>query len=128
MKKNRKNLEAEAIDLVRKWAPKIFLDEWRIHVSFPKSQLKWEHGITNCDIQVCTTYLEARMRVFPSWFHAKPEERELMIVHELCHIHTQELADQVIALKDGRLVTESQYRHAHERLTQRLAYIAMRKP
>lgn len=125
-KSEKEKLREEAVALVRTWCPKLMLEEWRVHVSFPKSQLRHDNGFTNCDIMVDTTYLEARVRVFPSWFSAPQEEREIMIIHELCHIHTAELADVALALLDGRLVTREQYRHAHERLTQRMAYIAKR--
>lgn len=136
MKKKPKNVERapltkeqlrhDAIVYVRRWAPKLYLDEWRIRVTFPKNQLRHEDGFTNCDIMVDTTYLEARVRVFPSWFNYPADERELMLIHELCHIHTQELADVARSLLDGKLQTREQFRHAHERLTQRMAYIAQR--
>jgi hypothetical protein len=122
----KEQLRHDAIVLVRRWCPKLYLDEWRVRVNFPKKQQHWERGITNCDIMVDTTYLEATIRVFPSWFTAPAEERELMLIHELCHIHTQELADVAIALQEGRLATRQQLNHAHERLTQRIAYIAKR--
>lgn len=122
----KEQLRHDAVVLVQRWCPKLYLDEWRVRVTFPKHQQKWERGITNCDIHVDTTYLEARMRIYPSWFLAPSEERELMIIHELCHIHTAELADAAHALLEGRLQTKEQVNHAHERLTQRMAYIAMR--
>lgn len=110
----------EVARLIKKWKPRMFLQEWMIEVKFAEQD---KDGYI-AEISPCPVYLRASMTVYPCFKKLPPEERENAIIHELAHCHTQELFNLVERLGGGQLVPKDMATEALERLTQRVANIA----
>lgn len=112
---------------VEKWRPKLFLAEWFISLDYVGPDPSDEGAFdTLLSIDVAVEYMRARIRVYPAFWARDKETREEAMVHELCHCITQESSDQVSKLRDGMLVTKTEKHEANERLTQRIANIALK--
>lgn len=121
-------MKKEAVALLRKWQKRMLLNEWFFEVFYPDQPYEENEqgGITHATVNADPVYLKANVRLYPSWFSAPNDIREQIIVHELAHCMTQELRDLADKLRDGRLVTSLEINEVHERLTQRISFVAIR--
>jgi len=112
--------------LINKWRPRLFLGEWYINLEYPTEDCSHKDGYnTIADINTDTVYLNAKIRIYPAFFRKEKRVQEETIVHELCHIHTQELWDTALRLKNGYNVHEMAIQDSVEKTTQRVANIAL---
>jgi hypothetical protein len=117
----------EVSKLIEKWRPKLFLGEWFITVNYAREDLpRDEQGSTLAEVSADPVYMNAAILIYPEWFRRDKGDREHAIVHELCHLVTEELYGHVRALREGSLITEKHSSESLERLTQRIANIAYR--
>jgi hypothetical protein len=114
-----------AVQLIEKWRPRLFLCEWQIDVCYPKNDVE-ASGPGEClaDVTVNTVYLNALINVYPAWFRKRAAAQEHAIVHELCHLITQEVSDLMRSQHNGVVVHSHTRQEAIERLTQRMANAA----
>lgn len=108
--------------LINKWKRKLFLDEWKIETRESKNNCVDDDGAqTLADINVDVTYLNALITIYPCFYKSSKESQEQAIVHELCHIITQEAYDNMHYLLNGKLITPSAQELTIEKMTQRIA-------
>lgn len=108
--------------LINKWKRKLFLDEWKIEARESKNNCVDDDGAqTLADININVTYLQAIITIYPCFYKQDKQTQEHTIVHELCHIITQEAYDNMHALISGKLVTHSAQEITIEKMTQRIA-------
>ena len=104
---------------VKKWRPKLYLNDWHFNVSYPKD----ETG-PYATIIVNENYFEGDIEIYPSFWSLKIQEQEKDIVHELCHVITHPSKGAAIDLLNGKLVTEQQIKLINEQLTEKIAILA----
>jgi len=108
--------------LVNKWKRKLFLNEWNIETREASHNSVDEDGSqTLADINVDIVYLNALITIYPCFYKSSKESQEQAIVHELCHIITQEAYDNMHYLLNGKLITPSAQELTIEKMTQRIA-------
>ncbi len=108
--------------LINKWKRKLFLDEWKIETRESNHNSVDEDGAqTLADINIDVIYLNALITIYPCFYKHNKETQEHTIVHELCHIFTQESYDNMHALLNGKLITPSSQEITIEKMTQRIA-------
>lgn len=111
-------------DLIKKWVPRLYLHEWDIKIQIKSEPCEgYPYRIADCSSS--EIYFNAIIRIFPKFWKETSTEQENDIVHELCHCHTEEIDQIAQDLLSGYLRTKSQMHDANERLTQRMANIAL---
>src|SRR5690606_114588 len=109
---------SEIKEYVKEWRHKLYLNEWLISVEFSGNPHPREFAAT---IDINTKYLRALITIYPTFFDADIEVQKHCIVHELCHIITDEMNDNAYSLLNGKLHNSNQLESANERATQRIA-------
>ena len=123
----RKN---EASKLLSKWKARLNLSEWQIEILHVNSEAE-DHkddvgeGDTLARVFPDPVYLQAQIQLFPAFWKRTVREREAALVHELCHCITEELYNAVRASWRDEVVTRRDAGERLERLTQRIAYVAL---
>lgn len=112
--------KAEVRRHITKWRCELLLSEWAI----TSMQMMENHEDAAATINVDLDYLRATIRIYPCFWEHKRKEREEMVVHELCHIVSEEMYVMVHDQANGRLVTPQHANSARERLTQRITNVA----
>lgn len=115
----------EASDNAATWTPRLLLHEWRLAFSTVDKDQDNEDGETLMDCSPDPVYLMAKIRIFPAYARKDKAMRELALVHELCHLITQEARDLINRSRMENNVTAAETRATIERLTQRLANVAL---
>lgn len=111
-------------DIIIKWKEKLYLQEWDLKVKIKLEACENFPGRI-ADISPNEIYFKATINIYPNFWKESGKEQELDLVHELCHCHTEE-SDQICRdLLAGCLRTAAHIHDANERLTQRMANIAM---
>lgn len=127
--------EAELRKLIRRWAPRLGLADWRIDVII--GELEGD----NAEVRQHEHEYREAVIVFPPWFvglaeypdgqlrprdHWAPGDAEATVVHELLHLATKPIA-RALALMDGQIhphteaVLEGAVTAAEERVVDNLA-------
>lgn len=108
-------------DLISRYRGQLFLHKWTIDV---------EYMVEDCERQsyaealVNWKYFHSSIRIYPSfWVKLSDEERELCLIHELCHCHTEELLEMGAELVEGKFHPTHSLRDANEKLTETMARI-----
>ena len=105
--------------LAKKWKRKLYLNEWNIHIVI-KSKDHPDGPETRATCGVDSPYLECTINIYPSFFKGSKKRQEHDIVHELCHIITDEITTIAYNLKNGVLHHGHHISDANERMTTRL--------
>lgn len=117
----------EVTKIVEKWRRRLFLHEWFVDVSYAKEDIRCDGpGEVVASIESDPVYKNAEITIYPAWFTRSPKRRELALVHELCHCHTQAVANNMHNMRNGTQVFDHDIRDHIEELTQRMALIAFR--
>ena len=131
--KNKRKAEKAIKSILDLWQVRLYLHEWDISFSLQSQELPIDQQLGEClaDISADPVYLRAHVRVFPAFGTRDSYVQEAALVHELCHCITQEGRDLLSDSRLGKQVNVEQQRAVFERLTQRVANVAMddwRKP
>jgi len=123
---DRKEAEKEVQAFVQRWKPRLNLNEWHIETESADKDLPDpdEEGDCLMDCNADPVYLQAKIRIFPAFARRARHNRERAVVHELCHLVTQEARDLANRARLGKMVTVTETTAAFERMTQRIANIA----
>jgi len=85
-KKAYKASKAEFMMLIEKWKPRLWLDEWTLHIDHERDVRKENHGLAALTCEPRWQYMEATISVVhEAWWACEPEIREREVVHELLH-------------------------------------------
>lgn len=78
--------------LVRKWVGKLWLAQWKVDVTFHWNGLQPQevHGRCECDWRYCEAMLHFNI---PALSAQSDEQVERTVVHELLHIHLNEMRE-----------------------------------
>jgi len=106
-------------ELIEKWQKKLALAHWSVRTFSSKKPAEEESIMASVSLD--TEYLQASITVYPSWVEANHRDREHAIVHELCHLIAEELAQCALQMLDGQLVTRKHVRASVERLVETMA-------
>lgn len=115
----------EASTLASLWQQRLLLNEWRIDFHTMGRDEETEGSQTLMDCSPDPVYMMAKVRIFPAYGTKDKDMRELALVHELCHLLTQEARDLVNRSRMENNVTAAETTSAIERLTQRIANVAL---
>lgn len=118
----------EAKRIISKWKSQLFLNEWFIDIRYDPEQPACEPGYdVHAQVSANPTYMTAVIWIYPSWAKVPKDRREHLLVHELCHLLTQEAWDAMKKLHREGVVTADQQREIMEKLTQRIANAVFRE-
>ncbi len=106
--------------LVKKWIPRLLLQEWGIKVEYSKDPPG--PGVI-LYVEPDSDYLNATIYVCDLFEDLSDTDKENVVIHELVHIVTAEFSGLFHSILEGNLVTTKQKFSAEERLTQRLTRI-----
>lgn len=109
--------------IVKIWQPILDLHSWRIDVKLMPEDTS-EKTYASCSVN--QKYLEATIKVFPNFWSDDGRSKELDIIHELCHCHTQQMRDMLCEMSNGRYFVPQTIDYEWELLTQKMAYIAFK--
>jgi hypothetical protein len=126
---SKEQAEEEVRAIVRDYKPRLNLQEWHIEIEGAEKDLPDpdEDGECLMDCNADPVYLQAKIRIFPAFGKRKRRTRERAVVHELCHLVTQEARDLANRARLGKMVTVTETTAVFERMTQRIANIATAK-
>lgn len=111
--------------LIEKWRPLLFLNEWNIFHEFVDDEGSVQGGRNSAaEISVNFTYKSAHIKTFSGFWRETPDVQDDMICHELCHCHTQELWDFCVDFANGKHHTPDEVWRSVETLTQRISVIS----
>lgn len=84
--------QREAISDIVTFARRIlYLNKWTIHTSYQKNNSNvGSNGCVYADIECDTKYFEAWINVYPELLNQSPSTVFSTILHELCHLVTEE--------------------------------------
>lgn len=113
--------------LVRKWQAILFLHEWKFQIKISNGPSSSDDHTTEmiARIDANPVYLNATLEVFPCFFEKNDYDQNDVIVHELCHCHTQSVLNIANSLLAGVLMPKHTILDEVEILTQRMTNIAM---
>ena len=114
----------EAIATVELWRGRMFLQEWNIDVNIEERD-KDENPDVLAEINADARYLGAKLTIYPAWTRRPYETRCRALVHELAHCITTELQCAAKSLHNGVTYPPHMVSDINERLTQRVANVAM---
>lgn len=110
-------------NLIRKWQPWLFLQEWHFDIFFAEEDFG-ESPTQTIASAVCNyTYKKANITFYPRFFKDSKEEQEKTVIHELCHCHTDKVWDMLLDQNNGLLHTKNSIRDEIETLTTRMENI-----
>lgn len=113
-------------DLVEKWKPRFFLEQYRIRLHFHDRQDKEEPSaaamMVACNADM---YHIATLHVYPLLFEEDRDIQEHDIVHELAHIPLEIFTDLIDRSRDGHVITRGEQERATERVTDWFANIIL---
>lgn len=130
MKTPNARARKEVDRLVATWKKRLYLTEWEIEVVHADNDAHPEahpvgEGDVMAEVDACPVYLQAIIEIRPSYWKLSPSQREKAIVHELSHCLTQEIYGLLESQWRGLAVMEREAVSSLERLTQRIANIAL---
>ncbi len=119
---------AHITKLIDKWRGRLFLQEWRLDHSFV-DEFGPEHDgggdlQSAAEIHVNYPYKIAKITTYRGFWNKPLDVQEDMLIHELCHCHTQELWDFLGNFANGKHHTPQEVWRSVETLTQRISVIA----
>jgi hypothetical protein len=109
--------------MIGRWRSRLFLGEWFIDIEYHDDINS--KAAAQCDAD--PVYMTAKIRIYPCFWYSSRLDREMILVHELCHCITQSAWNCMASLLDGQLVTKNQQQCELERLTQRITNIAFQQ-
>lgn len=107
---------------LRKWQPKLFLHGW----AFKTTYFHENEGEETAAVMMKTEYKTANIKINPRFWELGKEEREEVIVHELCHCVVQPLVQLANDAGEGHAVSGREVDHWKESVTQHLTNIITR--
>lgn len=119
--------EREITVYIDRWAQRLFLQQWEFIVGYKETMMDGDapNETCNADIYVMSEYHQAFINIYPHFWTQPKEQRERVVVHELCHILTNKLTKLVTDGQDGRLVPYDVTRKINEETTDHIANIAI---
>lgn len=115
------NQKQEVRKYIRKWRDLLFLHQWRFDTAYVLDDNTDIKGIL---ITMNPEYKNALIEInVKNFFHniKDKEEREEIMVHELCHCILQPLVHLAVEAANGRNVTQSEIDWFKEDVTQHFA-------
>jgi hypothetical protein len=115
--------------LFDKWKERLYLEDWEFEVVETKEPPQKDNALLA--VEPDPVYLQARIYIFPAFYHAYEEgyDIESLILHELIHCVESETITLMEDMANHKIVTQEQRIAAIERMTQRLtrAFLADKK-
>lgn len=119
-KKFKKEDEERVQSYISKWRKRLYLDGWHFKTQY---MVEDTPEMTFAAISAQPMYLDAVLNIFPNYWKESEKDQEQIIVHELCHCHTQPAWDAMTDLLHGKLVTPGHQKIIAETLTEYMAKI-----
>lgn len=96
------------------------LNHWKLTLEFCDngSYDETDYGITNAAAHINATYLEATIKLFPSFLKKNEGEQELILIHELIHCIIEPFKDIIFELD-----SETNHSVLNEQITSHLSHI-----
>lgn len=99
----------------------LYATEWHFNISYASEDEEHDHerfaSSITAKIVVQSPYLQAFITIFPEFWENEHEDRVRILVHEMCHIHTQGMRDIWHRLINGHVVTQEEMNDVNERCT-----------
>lgn len=109
--------------VIEKYRSLLFLHPWWINIEYAKT----DEDQKLADISVQPEYMDATITIYPKFFSKNKMIQESVLVHELCHCHTQEIWELMDNLTKSKIVPFHIQEAAIEKLTQTISVIAFNK-
>ena len=117
--KPTKQMRAEVSGYIQKWQPRLYLHEWSFKTTHFHSAD--EEDKSSAAIIMKTEYKQANIKINPRfWEDTDPKEREMIVLHELCHCIVQPLVQIAADAANGHGVSGREIDHWKESVTQHL--------
>lgn len=115
--------------LIAKWRGELFLNEWTFSHKFVSGggQNQDSEFDVAAEISVNYPYKIAYITTFDGFWNKDSKTQEAMMVHELCHCHTQELWNFLNDFSNGKHHNPDEIWRSVETLTQRISLIAQKR-
>lgn len=112
-------------DIVNKWRSRLFLGEWFIDLCYASTDKDEQPGgRPAAECRADPVYMQATITIYPCFWNSDVDRRIHMLVHELCHCHTQSVWNIIKNFSNGFYTVPDDVHAEIEILTQRMANIA----
>lgn len=116
--KPTKQQRAEVSSYIQKWQPRLYLHEWAFKTTYYHEAEKEDES--TAAILMNPQYKQADIKINPKFWDSDPREREMILVHELCHCIVYPLVQLASDACNQQLITGREIDHWKESVTQHL--------
>lgn len=101
---------------IQKWKNRLYLQDWLFETNYCHQ----DEDEAAADIKMQVQYKSAVLRIQPKFWKEVEQQREMIIVHELCHCLVQPLVQLACEAGDGYAVSSREIDHWKESVTQHI--------
>lgn len=107
-------------DQITKYKKILFINRFSLDICYHSEPKNNNAAAT---VKAKPEYFKATICIEPAFWDESKDEQKHIILHELCHILSWELADHVEQLLNGNVISQDQLSKTTERTTEHLAII-----